>query len=208
MGHQGSKLAYNTVYKIDNAFYLEDDNSGGASNDFEIRNNIISPTVSYFTNVGTTGRFAVTYNLFRSTVGAPYGSGTGNITSDPLFTEPDGPSMYGLMLDPLSPCFNAGMAVTGITSDFLGKSRNETTPTLGAFEELMECTWEGTVNVNWHNYLNWKLKIVPKDYMKVIIPDEANDPVISGSNANCKSVQMGDGASLTIDSPRTLTVEN
>ncbi len=99
--------------EIDNGFYLKD-NSAGTIN-FAIQNNIISPTTStIITNNGTTGRFTVTYNLFRIGPGTPYESGTGNMVGDPLFIDPNGVSMYGLMLQPTSPALLfPGTPVTG-----------------------------------------------------------------------------------------------
>jgi hypothetical protein len=206
--HTGSKVAYNHVYKIDNAFYLEDNNSGGATIDFGIHNNIISPTVGYFNNVGTTGRFTVTYNLFRSSAGTPYGSGTGNITANPQFMDPDGSNMYGLMLLPASPAIDTGLALSSISVDYFGKQRDAVEPTLGAFEELMEATWTGASSTSWHSNLNWKLGYVPQYYMTIIIPDTGNDPVVSIGNASGKSVNILNGALLRIQSPRQLTLQD
>jgi len=207
--HSGSKLCYNTVYKIDNAFYLEDNSAGSATIDFGIHDNIISPTVNYFTHSGTSGRFTVTYNLFRFSPGTPYGSGTGNIFGDPLFVEPDGPSMYGLMLMPESPCIDTGLVISNISRDYLKISRSATEPTLGAFEGYMSgIYWTGAVNTDWHNYLNWELLIVPKTFMNVYIPNTTNDPLVSFNNAVCKSLNLSSGALLRVQSPRTITINN
>ncbi|HOX76799.1 MAG TPA: hypothetical protein PLW31_02065 [Bacteroidales bacterium] len=204
--HVGSKLAFNTVYKIDNAFYLQDNNANGAAIDFGIHNNIISPTVGYFNNVGTTGRFTVTYNLFRISPGTPYASGTGNIFGDPLFIDPNGSSMYGLMLTPTSPAMDTGTVITNLTRDYIGDLRGSPEPTLGAFENTMTATWNGSVSTDWNNVNNWTYKILPKNYSPVVIPNVTNDPVVSTGNATCNSISLSPGATLRVSPPRTLTV--
>jgi hypothetical protein len=206
--HVASKVCYNTIYKIDNAFYLQDNTANGANIDFSIQDNIVSPTVTYFNNVGTSGRFNVTYNLFRLTPGAPYASGTGNIVGNPQFIEPDGSNMYGLILLPSSPAMNTGTPVANITRDYLGEQRNATTPTMGAFENTMSCTWTGATSTNWHTGTNWKLNMVPQNYMNAIILNVTNDPVVSFSNAVCKSLKLNTGASIRVVSPYVITVNN
>jgi len=149
----------------------------------------------------------VTYNLFRLSIGAPYGSGTGQVIGDPLFVEPNGPSMYGLTLMPGSPALNVGLSITNIPRDYLKKSRTSP-PTMGAFDQFLECTWTGAVNTNWHNYLNWDFNIVPKSFMNVFIPNRINDPVVSAANANCKSLILSSGALLRVQSLKIITISN
>jgi len=205
--HNGSKVCFNTIYKIDNGFYLKD-NAAGTIN-FAIQNNIISPaTTTIITNNGTTGRFTVTYNHFHVSPGAPYYPGTGNQAGDPVFIDPNGISMYGLMLQPTSPAFNSGTPVTGITRDYIGDTRSISMPSKGAFENVMNCTWTGASGTDWHNYQNWKYLIVPKVYTGVTIPNVTNDPVVSLTNATCKTLGLSSGASIRVVSPRTLTVNN
>lgn len=201
-----SKVCYNTIYKIDNGFYLEDNSA--STIDFGIHDNIISPVDVYFTNVGTSGRFNVTYNLFRLTPGAPYASGTGNIVGNPQFIEPDGSNMYGLILLPASPAMYTGTPVANITRDYLGEQRNVSTPTMGAFENTMTCTWTGTTSTNWHTSTNWKLNMVPQNYMNATILNVTNDPLVSFSNAVCKSLKLNTGASIRVVSPYVITVNN
>ena len=204
--HNGSKVCFNTIYKIDNGFYLKD-NAAGTIN-FGIQNNIISPTLANFTNAGTSGRFTVTYNLFRNAPGTPYESGTGNLIGDPQFIDPNGISMYGLMLQPTSPAMNSGISISGITKDYIGDNRNGSTPSRGAFENTMNCIWTGSTSTDWHTYQNWKYLIVPKSYTGVTIPNVTNDPVVSLNNATCKSVSLSSGAILLVAPPRTLTLNN
>ncbi len=204
--HLDSKVSHNTIYKIDNGFYLKD-NIADTIN-FGIHDNIISPTLTNFTHNGTIGRFFVTYNLFRNAPGTPYQSGTGNLVGDPVFIDPNGISMYGLMLQPTSPALNSGTPVAGITRDYIGDTRSISMPSRGAFENVMNCIWTGASGTDWHNYQNWKYLIVPKVYTGVTIPNVINDPVVSISNATCKTLSLSSGASIRVVSPRTLTVNN
>jgi hypothetical protein len=205
--HVASKVCYNTIYKIDNAFYLQDNTANGATIDFSIKNNIVSPTVTYFTQSGSAGRFTVTYNLFRLTPNA-YWPGTGNIVGNPQFIEPDGSNMYGLILQPTSPAMYTGTVISGIARDYLGDSRNVTTPTMGAFENTMSCTWTGATSTNWHTSSNWNFLMVPQNYMGAIIPNVTNDPVVTTGNAVCKSLKLLSGATIRVVSPRIITVNN
>jgi hypothetical protein len=206
--HSGSKVAFNTIYKIDNGFYLEDPATPATTLDFGIQNNIISPTLTAITNSGTTGRYTVTYNLFRVTPGAPYASGTGNIIGNPLFIDPNGTSMFGLMLQPTSPAIDTGTVITNISRDYIGDIRGTPEPTLGAFENTMSCTWTGTTSTDWHTASNWLYGIVPQNYMRINIPNVINDPVVSFNNATCKSITLSPGAVLRIVPPRTITLNN
>lgn len=204
--HSGSKVAFNTIYKIDNGFYLED--NGTSTVDFAIQNNIVSPTLTGITSSGTNGRYTVTYNMFRSSIIAPYQTATGNIFGDPLFIDPNGSSMYGLMLQPTSPAMDTGIVISNLSRDYVNDIHDSPQPTLGAFENTMTCTWTGSTSADWHNINNWNFTIVPKNYMPVVIPNVTNDPVISLNNATCKSVSLSTGAALMISRPRTLTINN
>lgn len=206
VNHSGSKVAFNTIYKIDNGFYLED--NGALTVDFAIQNNIVSPTLAGITNSGTTGRYTVTYNMFRSSIPAPYQTATGNIFGDPVFIDPNGSSMYGLMLQPTSPAMDTGIIITNMSRDYVNDIHASPQPTLGAFENTMTCTWTGASSKSWHTAGNWLYTILPQNYMPVIIPNVANDPEISAGNATCKSLIMSGGATLNVKSPRTLTINN
>ena len=207
--HAGTKVCFNTVHKVDNGFYLQDNSASGSTNDVKIQNNIINPAGTiYFTNIGTTGRFTVTYNLFRNSPGTPYASGTGNQTGDPVFIEPHGSNMYGLILQPASPAIYSGTPIANIGRDYLSETKNATLPSRGAFENTMTCTWTGAVSTDWNNLSNWRLGMVPKNYMCVVIPNVTNDPVVGFVNATCKSVTLATGATLRVAPSKTLTINN
>jgi hypothetical protein len=208
--HTGSNVSYNTIYKTDKAFYLQADTTGGFATDFGINNNIVDPNHTYFKHAGpANGLYTVTYNLFRtSPIGPYYGSDAGNIYGDPLYIDPLGSTIYGLILNGSSPAMDAGIPVINNTTDYFGEFRDNATPTMGAFENTMTCTWTGAISTDWHNYQNWSFQYVPQSDMTVVIPNVTNDPVISLNNVICKSLTLSTGASIRLVSPRTLTIND
>lgn len=191
-------VAFNTIYKIDSAFYLRDLGAPSTVN-IHIKNNIINPARGYFTNIGTAGRYTVTHNLYRNSFIGTYSSTTGVVIGDPLFYSPDVGNPYGLRLQTTSPCFNAGTPITGLTSDYLVRSRSLATPTIGAFETaLTDLYWTGNVSTDWFNTGNWDMGFLPTGSLNVIIPDKSNDPLINGLGANCKTCTLETGATLNV----------
>lgn len=212
-GHTDSKVVYNTVFNVDNGSYLED--SGTPVPVFKLQDNIMYINYTgggiYFTNIGTTGRFTVSHNCYPSvptTAGQPYHGETGRQVGDPLFVNPsffDSP--HGLQLKTGSICLANGTPVTGITRDYSYRSRNATNPGIGAFEAVLNSIrWTGKVSQDWHNYLNWNPELVPTNFIQAIIPLKPILPVISFSNAVCKGMQLENGANVTINNGRLLTV--
>ena len=61
-------------------------------------------------------------------------------------------------------------------------------------------TWNGSVNTDWNVANNWTPVGIPTALDCVVIPDTANDPIISGTNYN------GLGLNLTIQNNANLTV--
>ncbi|MBI1299676.1 hypothetical protein GC175_32525 [bacterium] len=59
------------------------------------------------------------------------------------------------------------------------------------------CIWVGSVDSDWHNASNWDCAAVPTSSDTVIVPDVANDPVLSAD---------GTALSLTVDADATVTV--
>jgi hypothetical protein len=165
----------------------------------------------YFTNIGTTGRYTVSNNCYPSaptTVGQPYHGETGRQVGDPLFVNPAFySSPHGLQLKNGSICLATGTPVTGITRDYSLRLRNATTPGIGAFEAaLNSLSWTGKTSQDWHNYMNWNPELVPTNTTQAIIPLKANLPVVSVSDASCKGLQLENGANVTINTSRLLTV--
>lgn len=60
--------------------------------------------------------------------------------------------------------------------------------------------WNGSVSTNWNVANNWTPSGVPTALDCVVIPDTANDPIISGTNYNAL------GLNLTVNNNATLTV--
>ena len=213
LGHSDSKVVYNTIFSIDNGNYLED--SGPTTPVFKLQDNIIHINYLnggvYFTNSGTTGRFTVSHNCYPSiptTVGQPYHGETGRQVGDPLFVNPAFfSSPHGLQLKTGSICLAHGTPVTGITRDYSLRARHASTPGIGAFEAaLTSISWTGRSSQDWHNYQNWIPELVPTNTTQAVIPLKANLPVVSASNAVCKGLQLENGANVTINTGRLLTV--
>ena len=72
---------------------------------------------------------------------------------------------------------------------------DETTVTINGAK-----VWDGSVSTNWNVANNWTPAGVPTASDCVVIPDTANDPIISGTNFNAL------GLNLTVDNNATLTV--
>lgn len=67
--------------------------------------------------------------------------------------------------------------------------------------------WQGNTSTNWHTAGNWSLNRIPLATDDVVIPGApANKPVISTGNAACWSLSIQSGATLTLQSSRTLTL--
>jgi len=66
-----------------------------------------------------------------------------NLSIDPLFADA-GAGDYSLQAG--SPCLHTGVAVTGMTTDYAGRPRSASTPTLGAFEGGAGSNWRFVAN--------------------------------------------------------------
>ncbi len=96
----------------------------------------------------------------------------------------------------ITPASNS-ISVTGITS-------------FGDFEAAEAAcgsygTWKGTAGTDWNNPANW-CGGVPTTYTNVVIPNVANQPVISTANAVAKTISIASGASLTMSGSYNLTL--
>ncbi|MQP25539.1 hypothetical protein GFJ94_10730 [Flavobacterium sp. LMO8] len=72
---------------------------------------------------------------------------------------------------------------------------DETTVTINGSK-----VWDGSVNTNWNNANNWTPTGVPTSADCVVIPNTANDPIVSGTNYDAL------GLNLTIENGAVLTV--
>lgn len=73
--------------------------------------------------------------------------------------------------------------------------------------EAATITWTGTLDTDWHNILNWDTT-VPVAGDIAVIPNVANDPIISSAQANAYSVVLRNGAFLNITSSGSLNSTN
>jgi hypothetical protein len=68
-------------------------------------------------------------------------------------------------------------------------------------------TWSGGASNDWFNPINWGGCDIPDCNIDVIIVNgPTNQPVINAAGAECKSISIESGASLTINATRTLNV--
>ncbi len=69
-------------------------------------------------------------------------------------------------------------------------------------------SWTGSEDSDWATPGNWNNNAVPNLTTDIIIPDVANDPVISSTtDANCNNISIKAGAELTIEAGGTLITE-
>lgn len=200
--HSGSGAYFNTVYQVHKGLILED---YGTALDFEIKNNILDlNSNTYFTNLGTAGRYTVDHNIFP-TLSSSYA--TGNIIGDPLFISPSSTTINGLRPRYDSPCLGAGISVTGIDLDYLGVERG-TPPSIGAFETaLVSAVWTGSNGTEWDDSRNWDVGIIPNAYLNAIISPSLNLPTVTSGSAVCRSLDVEPGMQVTVSEGSVLTVE-
>ncbi|MCX6250866.1 MAG: right-handed parallel beta-helix repeat-containing protein [Bacteroidetes bacterium] len=138
-----------------------------------------------------------------------------NITTDPLFVNAATGDfrIYGN-----SPCVNSGHnGYNSLLTDVRGQARiQNTTIDRGAYEwtagidpPALVFIWTGSVSNDWNTAGNWNTNSVPGASDDVLIPDVANDPFINNAPvtpAVCKSITIGTGAVLTIETGKALMV--
>lgn len=66
--------------------------------------------------------------------------------------------------------------------------------------------WLGTVDINWNNAQNWSYNTIPISTDFVKISNVLNQPVIIGINAVCYSLELQNGAVLTIENNGELSI--
>jgi hypothetical protein len=211
-GHTGTGVNYNTVYNLDKGVYFQDNASPP---DFQFKNNILYQINDvYFAHSGTGGRFTVDHNSYgivpTQTGGTYYWPDATSVTGDPQFLDPTFfGSPYGFTLKAGSNCLSAGTSVTDISVDLQLDIRDGSTPTIGAFENILtETYWTGAISNDWHDHRNWGPPIIPGTFLDVIIPLRKNDPLIFNNDASCKSIEIQPGAKVDVNSPHSLTIIN
>ena len=77
-----------------------------------------------------------------------------------------------------------------------------------AYQKTDELIWTGVLSTNWNTAGNWNGNVVPDATFDVTIPTGATrQPYIQTANANCKSLNIESGATLTVGG-YSLTVQN
>ena len=170
--------------------------------------------INNFTNATIAASNSIIQSGFAPCTGCP--GGDGNV--DPLFVDA---ANGDFTLQQCSPAIDAGdnnALPAGIATDLGGNPRffNNGTVDLGAYEYqaipdpclcIAERTWTGSVSTDWNTDGNWSPACVPTADNPVIIPDVANDPVISASTAAlAQSVHVQSGAELSIQPMASLTI--
>ncbi len=65
--------------------------------------------------------------------------------------------------------------------------------------------WDGSISTDWATAANWSSGVVPTTNANIVIPNLANDPVITnGTGASCNNLIVNSGASLTVNSGGSL----
>ncbi len=97
---------------------------------------------------------------------------------------------------PAIPAANS-ISVTGVTvlGDFQAAEAG-----CGAFG-----TWKGTTSTDWNDAANW-CGGVPNSFTDVIIPNAANQPLISAADAFAKTITINSGSLLTMSGVYNLTI--
>jgi len=113
--------------------------------------------------------------------------------------------------------FDEGTGTT-ITDEALTSTGNTTNGTMsvggspqGPVWVFRGHTWTGSNNANWNNAANWEPQSVPTAADDVLIANATNQPVVNmtaASPAQCKSLFVQAGATLTIPENGALTVND
>ncbi|MCX6249352.1 MAG: hypothetical protein NTX61_01230 [Bacteroidetes bacterium] len=100
----------------------------------------------------------------------------------------------------------AGIAVSGITTDYTGILRGNP-PDIGAYEfSPSPKTWNGSLSTDWNNPLNWTPNGVPTSGVSVTIPSGTPNPCIVGNNGMvCNDLTLN-GTTFTINNSMVITV--
>jgi hypothetical protein len=78
------------------------------------------------------------------------------------------------------------------------------------YESCLVNTWTGAVSNAWNNPANWSCGILPNNITTVVIPTGLTvyPTVPTGINAQCFDIEVGAGATITVETGGTLNVVN
>jgi len=197
-GHENSRFVHNTIYNVDRGILFEDDAS---QPDFTLNNNIIQANDVYFSEIGFSGRFYLTHNLYFDDPNPenwmPYYTEPGRQIGAVEFKDPDSGNFHLTVNSEKAIC-NGIMQISPVMTDNSGIARDPDQPDIGAYELSNKVVWLGSVNQDWHNQQNWNSNVVPNNISNVVIPETSNYPVISEQNAYSGGVLLKPGGQLKI----------
>ncbi|EJL63670.1 Por secretion system C-terminal sorting domain-containing protein [Flavobacterium sp. CF136] len=190
-----------------NIFVNTRSNSGTASGAHYAINlaGATAPTSMDYNNyyVSGTGTVLGRFNGVDQTTLAAWKAATlkdaNSLNIDPQFTLAGGTSV----LDYKVAASLTGTAVSGITTDYLAKTRS--VPTMGAFEGVASnIYWLGTTNNLWNVGSNWSTGVVPTSSNTISI--NSGTPVLNQDFTVTGDLIVSGTGTLTINSANTLTV--
>ena len=190
-----------------NIFVNTRSNSGTASGSHYAINlaGATAPTSMNYNNyyVSGTGTVLGRFNSVDQTTLAAWQTATAkdanSLNIDPQFTLAGGTSV----LDYKVAASLTGTAVSGITTDYLAKTR--TVPTMGAFEGVASnIYWLGTTNNLWNVGSNWSTGVVPISSNTISI--NSGTPVLNQDFTVAGDLIVSGTGTLTVNSANTLTV--
>ena len=190
-----------------NIFTNTRSNSGTASGSHYAINlaGATAPTSMNYNNyyVSGTGTVLGRFNSVDQTTLAAWKTATAkdanSLNIDPQFTLAGGTSV----LDYKVAASLTGTAVSGITTDYLAKTR--TVPTMGAFEGVASnIYWLGTTNNLWNVGSNWSTGVVPISSNTISI--NSGTPVLNQDFTVTGDLIVSGTGTLTVNSANTLTV--
>lgn len=188
-----------------NIFVNTRTNSGTASGTHYAISASTAPTSINYNDyyVSGTGTVLGRFNAVDQTTLAAWQTATtqdaNSLNIDPQFTLAGGTSV----LDYKVAASLTGTAVSGITTDYLSKTR--TVPTMGAFEGIASnIYWLGTTNNLWNVGSNWSTGVVPTSSNTISI--NSGTPVLNQDFTVAGDLIVSGTGTLTINSANTLTV--
>ncbi len=90
-------------------------------------------------------------------------------------------------------------AISGILGSFLyeddptGPTSPSATTGKCLWPTTVLATWTGAINRDWNVAGNWSPATVPTNAIDALIPNVANDPIITSANAVCRNITLSDG---------------
>ncbi|QTE22995.1 FG-GAP-like repeat-containing protein [Polaribacter cellanae] len=151
------------------------------------------------------GSFTVNYSYLKGENPTGTNNINGTTLTDPLFVNAK-TNNYNLQAN--SPLLNLGdNTVNTQTKDLAGNSRVfNTTIDLGAYEyDALLSNWTGATNSNWNDATNWSNGI-PTLNSTGVIKNVSKLPIIN-VNAKAKDIVVENGATLSINAGKSLSVE-